>query len=123
MVALARPQLNCAVRTRARQPYLGMETVVEDDETLKLLVSPQGLHPGHSLRVWTTTVRVPYWQIKVLQGEFDIVTIEQVERRHGSQCFVADGLFAVPVAKRRATSLPPHVHRSSNASCVGRCCG
>ena len=54
------------------QPYLGVETVVHDSHALEMIV-------------------------KVLKGNFERVTIEQVQQQHhGGQPFTADGLFAVP---------------------------
>ena len=73
-------------------PYLGMETVTKDQHSQKTL-------------------------LEVLKGNFEQVTIEEVQRHQGTQqqAYIADGLFAVPRSAagkgnpfaKAAPALPP----------------
>ena len=62
-------------------PYLGMQTFVADGRTLKVF-------------------------IKILQGDFERLTVGDAERLDGRRFFVADALFAVPRATSSLRALP-----------------
>ena len=66
-------------------PYFGFETVVDDRHTVDMLV-------------------------KVLKGDFQLVTVSEVQTKHGLQALVADGLFAVRKdAVGQGSKLPSNV--------------
>ena len=63
-------------------PFFGVETVVENAFLYKALVA-------------------------VLKGEFHLVTVDELQARHGGQPHVASGLFAVPQDAEPRVPLPP----------------